>query len=312
MSGLFVLVANLAAGMCHEILAAITDYPWRLLLCGIACLLICPLAVLLVICCAALSSFFLLFGVANWLHPDVPAEYLAAHPWRNTLACIVVIAIGLFSAFVLYDVKGARVIVQGFGNVGSWAAKLMHESGYKIVGVADVHGALYNENGLDAAKLMEWVHTDRKPLPEFPQGGTKMSNTDILFQPCDILLPAATENQLTSKNAHKVQAKILCEGANGPTTAAADEILEGKGVFVIPDILANAGGVTVSYFEWVQNRQEYYWSRKEVIEKLDERMTTAYRQVADRARDKKVSLRQAAYETAIERVVQVTLERGVQ
>src|SRR3970040_1052927 len=160
--------------------------------------------------------------------------------------------------------EGCRVIVQGFGNVGSWARRLMHEAGYKIVGVADINGALYNEKGLDATKLMDWVQVQRKPLAEFREGGAKMSNTEILFQPCEILLPAATENQLTSKNAHQVQAKILCEGANGPTTAPADDILESKGVFVVPDILANAGGVTVSYFEWVPDRMGFFWRETEV------------------------------------------------
>jgi glutamate dehydrogenase (NAD(P)+) len=204
-----------------------------------------------------------------------------------------------------------RVIVQGFGNVGSWAARLMHEAGYKIIGVADVHGALYNEKGLDATKLMEWVHTERKSLPDFPQGGTKMSNTDILFQPCDILLPAATENQLTSKNAHKVQAKILCEGANGPTTAPADEILESKGVFVIPDILANAGGVTVSYFEWVQDRQGFFWREREVNERLLEVMDHSFAYVVRYATEHKVPNRIAAYMLAIDRVATALKMRGI-
>ena len=176
---------------------------------------------------------------------------------------------------------------------------------------ADVHGALYNENELNAAKLMEWVHTERKPLPVFPQGGTKMSNTDILFQPCDILLPAATENQLTSKNAHKVQAKILCEGANGPTTAAADEILEGKGVFVIPDILANAGGVTVSYFEWVQDRMGFFWRENEVNDRLLEVMNHSFAYVVRYATEHKVLNRIAAYMLAIDRVATALKMRGI-
>jgi glutamate dehydrogenase (NAD(P)+) len=207
--------------------------------------------------------------------------------------------------------EGCRVIVQGFGNVGSWAARLMHEAGYKIVGVADIHGALYNEKGLDATKLMDWVHVQHKPLAEFPQGGAKMSNTEILFQPCDILLPAATENQLTSKNAHQVQAKILCEGANGPTTAPADEILESKGVFVIPDILANAGGVTVSYFEWVQDRMGFFWRENEVNERLQDVMDRSFSYVVRYAGEHGVPNRIAAYMLAIDRVATALKMRGI-
>ncbi len=207
--------------------------------------------------------------------------------------------------------EGCRVVVQGFGNVGSWAARLMHEAGYKIVGVADIHGALYNEKGLDATKLMDWVHVQRKPLAEFPQGGAKMSNTEILFQPCDILLPAATENQLTSKNAHQMQAKILCEGANGPTTAPADEILERKGVFVIPDILANAGGVTVSYFEWVQDRMGFFWRENEVNERLQDIMDRSFSYVVRYAGEHGVPNRIAAYMLAIDRVATALKMRGI-
>src|SRR2546428_6885276 len=155
--------------------------------------------------------------------------------------------------------ENTRVIIQGFGNVGSMSAMLMHQAGYKIVGVADIYGALYNEKGFDIPALLDWVYAKHKPVPEFPAGGVKFSPQEILFQPCDILLPAAVENQITSQNAHRVQARILCEGANGPTTSPADEILEKKGVVVIPDILGNAGGVTVSYFEWVQDRQGFLW-----------------------------------------------------
>ncbi len=207
--------------------------------------------------------------------------------------------------------EGCRVIVQGFGNVGSWAARLMHEAGYKIIGVADIHGALYNENGLDATKLMDWVHVQRKPLPEFADGGTKMSSTDILFQPCDILLPAATENQLTSQNAHQLQAKILCEGANGPTTAPADEILESRGVFVVPDILANAGGVTVSYFEWVQDRMGFFWRENEVNERLQDVMDRSFNYVVRYAGEHSVPNRIAAYMLAIDRVATALKMRGI-
>ena len=147
--------------------------------------------------------------------------------------------------------SGCRVAIQGFGNVGSLAAQLMHEAGYKIVGLADIHGGLYNENGFDIHAVIDWTYGLRKPLIEFPGGGERMSSQEILFQPCEIAIPAAIENQITERNAHEFQARILCEGANGPTTWQADTIIEQKGVFTVPDILANAGGVTVSYFEWV-------------------------------------------------------------
>ena len=207
--------------------------------------------------------------------------------------------------------EGTRVIVQGFGNVGSMAARLMSEAGYKIVGIADIHGALYNEKGFDVPKVVDWVHAQRKPLPDFPGGGTKMDQQEILFQPCDILLPAAIENQLTSKNAHRVQAKILCEGANGPTTAAADEIIVQKDVFVIPDILANAGGVTVSYFEWVQDRQGFFWRESEVNERLQDFIESAFDSVVQAAEQYKVRNRIGAYIVAIERVAKALKLRGI-
>ncbi len=207
--------------------------------------------------------------------------------------------------------EGTRVIVQGFGNVGSMAARLMSEAGYKIVGIADIHGALYNEKGFDVPKVIDWVSVQRKPLPDFPGGGTKMDQQEILLQPCEILLPAAIENQITSKNAHRVQAKILCEGANGPTTAAADAIIHQKDVFVIPDILANAGGVTVSYFEWVQDRQGFFWRESEVNERLQDFIESAFDSVVQAAEQYKVRNRIGAYIVAIERVARALKLRGI-
>jgi glutamate dehydrogenase (NAD(P)+) len=204
-----------------------------------------------------------------------------------------------------------RVVVQGFGNVGSMAARLMHEAGYKIVGLADIHGALYNEKGLDAGKMIEWVYGQKKPLPDFPGGGQKMGAQDVLFQPCDILLPAAIENQITSENAAKVQCRILCEGANGPTTAPADAILEKKDVLVIPDILANAGGVTVSYFEWVQDRQGFFWRENEVNQRLQEMMEQSFDDVVRFAGRHQVNNRIAAYMVAIDRVAEALKLRGL-
>jgi glutamate dehydrogenase (NAD(P)+) len=207
--------------------------------------------------------------------------------------------------------ENTRVIVQGFGNVGSMAALLMHQAGYRIVGVADIHGALYNEKGFDIPALLDWVHGRHRPLPDFPAGGDRLSTQDVLFQPCEILLPAAIENQLTSQNAHRVQALILCEGANGPTTAPADAVLEKKGVFVIPDILANAGGVTVSYFEWVQDRQGFFWRESEVNERLQDVMENSFDEVVRYAETHGVNNRIACYMLAIDRVAFALKLRGI-
>jgi len=207
--------------------------------------------------------------------------------------------------------ESTRVVIQGFGNVGSTSATLLHQAGYKIVGVADIHGGVYNEKGIDIPALFDWVHGQRKPLPEFPGGGTKISAHDVVFQPCEILLPAAVENQITSQNAHRIQARILCEGANGPTTALADGILEKKGVFVIPDILANAGGVTVSYFEWVQDRQGFFWRESEVNERLRDVMEQSFDEVVRYAETHGVDNRIAAYILAIDRVAFALKLRGI-
>jgi glutamate dehydrogenase (NAD(P)+) len=207
--------------------------------------------------------------------------------------------------------QNCRVIIQGFGNVGSQAAQLMHEAGYKIIGLADIYGGLYNENGLDVPKVVDWVYAQRKPLPDFPDGGEKVSAQEILFRPCDILVPAATENQITTENAHRVDCKILCEGANGPTTSYADPIIEEKGIFVIPDILGNAGGVTVSYFEWVQDRQGFFWREREVNERLRDVMERSFDEVVRYAELHKVNNRIAAYIGAIDRVARVLKLRGI-
>jgi glutamate dehydrogenase (NAD(P)+) len=206
--------------------------------------------------------------------------------------------------------ESCRVIIQGFGNVGSQAALLMHEAGYKIIGAADVNGGLYNEKGIDVPKLYDWVYTLRKPLQEFDGGGEKLTSREILFRPCDILIPAATENQITSENAHRVDCRILCEGANGPTTAHADAIIEKKDIFIIPDILGNAGGVTVSYFEWVQDRQGFFWRESEVNERLQDVMEHSFDQVVLYARAHNVNNRIAAYIVAIDRVARALKLRG--
>jgi glutamate dehydrogenase (NAD(P)+) len=207
--------------------------------------------------------------------------------------------------------EGCRAIIQGFGNVGSQGALLMHEAGYKIIGVADINGGLYNEKGFDIPKVYDWVYNQRKPLPEFPGGGEKMTAQEVLFHQCEILVPAATENQITSENAHRVDCKILCEGANGPTTSHADAIIEKKGVFIIPDILGNAGGVTVSYFEWVQDRQGFFWRESEVNERLKDVMEQSFDRVVHYAETHKVNNRIAAYIVAIDRVARALKLRGI-
>ena len=207
--------------------------------------------------------------------------------------------------------EGCRTVIQGFGNVGSMAADLMQQAGYKIIGLADIGGGLYNENGFDIPKMIDWVTNQKKPLQDFPGGGQKMSAKDVLFQPCDVLIPAAIENQITEKNAASVHAKILCEGANGPTTWQADAILDDKGVFTVPDILGNAGGVTVSYFEWVQDRQGFFWRESEVNERLMDIMVNAFDVVVKYAEKHKVNNRIAAYMVAIDRVAKALKMRGI-
>jgi glutamate dehydrogenase (NAD(P)+) len=207
--------------------------------------------------------------------------------------------------------EGTRVVIQGFGNVGSMAADLMQKAGYKIIGLADIGGGLYNEGGFDVPKVIDWVYGQKKALQDYPGGGTKMSARDVLFQPCDVVIPAAIENQITEKNASQVQAKIMCEGANGPTTWQADAIIDAKGVFTIPDILGNAGGVTVSYFEWVQDRQGFFWRESEVNERLLDVMEGAFDAVVKYAETHKVNNRIAAYMVAIDRVANALKMRGI-
>jgi glutamate dehydrogenase (NAD(P)+) len=206
-------------------------------------------------------------------------------------------------------IKGARVAVQGFGNVGSVAADLLARQGATIVAVSDKSGGLYNARGFDVADMLAWVK-DKKVLAGYPKGDA-ISNDQLLGCACDVLVPAAMENVITSKNAATIQAKIICEGANGPTTAKADAILEQKGIFVIPDILANAGGVTVSYFEWVQDRSGYFWDEETVNRRLERIMVTSFEEVAAMADKHAVNMRIAAYMLSIERVAAVHRLRGM-
>jgi glutamate dehydrogenase (NAD(P)+) len=202
-----------------------------------------------------------------------------------------------------------RVIVQGFGNVGSMAATLLYAAGYSIIGVSDVQGAIVNSLGINITRLLAH-YKEAKSVVGFPDAES-IDGKELLEQPCDILLPAATENQITSHNADRIRAKIICEGANGPTTAQADDILYDKKIFIIPDILANAGGVTVSYFEWVQDRQGYFWNLKTVNERLEEIMVNSFDEVVAYADRHGVNMRIAAYMLAIDRVAFTIRERGI-
>jgi glutamate dehydrogenase (NAD(P)+) len=205
--------------------------------------------------------------------------------------------------------EATRVIVQGFGNVGSNAALLMAEAGYKIIGILEVDGGLYNKNGLNVRSLAEY-RLRNKTVVGFPEA-EKVDPAELLVTECDILIPAATENQITSRNADRVKCKILAEGANGPTTASADEVLADKGIFVIPDILCNAGGVTTSYFEWVQDRQGYFWKESVVNEQLETIMVESFQDVVRFAETHKVNNRIAAYMLAIDRVAYTIRQRGI-
>jgi glutamate dehydrogenase/leucine dehydrogenase len=205
--------------------------------------------------------------------------------------------------------KGASVVVQGYGNAGSIAARLLSEDGAKIVAVSDSRGGIVNPKGLDPLKVLK--HKERTgTVLGFP-GSTKISNEDLLEMKCDILVPAALENQLTLENAGRIKAKIIAEAANGPTTPAADDVLARKGIFLLPDILANAGGVTVSYFEWVQDLQSFFWPEEEVNNRLEFVMKRAFNDVYQTSVKFKVHMRTAAYILAVGRVADATIVRGL-
>jgi len=207
------------------------------------------------------------------------------------------------------DLKNTRVVIQGCGNVGGTAAYLMHAEGYKVVGMGDITGALYNPDGLDVNAVLAYLK-ENKTVEEYPSAEI-VTNEDLLELDCDILMPAATENVITSHNAARLKCKILAEGANGPTTADADEIVFDKDIFVIPDILANAGGVTVSYFEWVQDRMGFFWTENEVNSRLSDIMVSSFNTVVQFADKFKVNTRMACYMVAIDRVAYDTRLRGI-
>ncbi|MEM2147851.1 MAG: Glu/Leu/Phe/Val dehydrogenase [Candidatus Bathyarchaeia archaeon] len=204
--------------------------------------------------------------------------------------------------------KGARVSIQGYGNVAQPIAQYLHELGCKIVAVSDSVGGVYNPEGMDPLKLVEYKEKTRS-VKGFPES-KEISTNDPLTVDCDILVPSALENQITKENADKIKAKIIVELANGPTTPEADKILQEKGVIVLPDVLANAGGVTVSYFEWVQNRMGYYWTEEEVDEKLKHVMTKAFKEVYEIAKQYKINLRTAAYTLAVKKIFEAMQALG--
>ena len=205
--------------------------------------------------------------------------------------------------------EGCRVILQGFGNVGANAARLMEAEGYRIIGIAEYDGGLFNEHGIDIQALTE--HRLRNGTVLGFRGAEAADPYELLTSDCEILIPAATENVITSRNADRIRARILVEGANGPTTAVADEILADKRVFVVPDILANAGGVTASYFEWVQDRQGYFWKEEAVNQQLEEILAASFEDVVRYAESHDVNNRIAAYMLAIDRVSFAIKQRGI-
>ncbi len=204
---------------------------------------------------------------------------------------------------------GARVVIQGFGNVGSSTAKLMHQAGAKVIAISDVRGGIYNPNGLDIPSLLHCAGRDG--CIQAYRDAELITNEELLELECDVLVPAALHGVITAKNADRIKARIIVEAANGPVTPDADEILDDKGVLVVPDILANAGGVMVSYFEWVQDLQSFFWEEEEVNQKLEKAMRRSYQHVAQTAEQNKVNMRMGAYIIGVKRVAEATTIRGI-
>ncbi|MGG3894827.1 Glu/Leu/Phe/Val family dehydrogenase [Geobacillus stearothermophilus] len=205
------------------------------------------------------------------------------------------------------SLEGARVVVQGFGNAGSYLAKFLHDAGAKVVGISDVYGALYDPNGLDIDYLLERRDSFGTVTKLFKN---TISNKELLELDCDILVPAAIENQITAENAPRIKASIVVEAANGPTTLEATEILTQRGILLVPDVLASAGGVTVSYFEWVQNNQGYYWTEEEVEQRLEKVMVKAFNNVYEMAQTRRVDMRLAAYMVGVRKMAEACRFRG--
>jgi glutamate dehydrogenase (NAD(P)+)/glutamate dehydrogenase (NADP+) len=208
------------------------------------------------------------------------------------------------------SLAGTRVVIQGFGNVGSAAALLLHQAGAKVIAVSTGSGGLFSETGLDILALKAYAAQNRKSIVGFPQASA-ISNDELLTLPCDVLIPAALENQITEKNVNQIQAQIVAEAANGPVTLEADRSLEARGVTVLPDILANAGGVVVSYLEWVQGLSYLFWDEERVNREMEQLMVQAYRQVIQQSKVQQIPLRLAAYTLGVGRVAQALNDRGL-
>lgn len=222
---------------------------------------------------------------------------------------VVTVTLAALSKMGLMPNK-TNVVVQGFGNVGSVSAQLMYEQGAKIIAISDISGGYYNKSGIDIPAAIDYMNKNNRSLEGYADADP-ISNEELLQLTCDVLIPAAKEDQINRANAHKIDAKIVSEGANGPVTANADSILEDNGIMVIPDILANAGGVTVSYFEWVQDRQGYFWTEERVNRRLNRMMRTAFDNLYGVADHHNITLRQAAYVYAIDRVAETLKLRGI-
>lgn len=205
------------------------------------------------------------------------------------------------------DIKGARVIVQGFGNAGGFLSKFMHDAGAKVIAISDANGALYDPNGLDIDYLLDRRDSFGMVTNLFKD---TITNQEMLELDCDILVPAAVQNQITAENAPNIKAKIIVEAANGPTTLEATNILTDRGILIVPDVLASAGGVTVSYFEWVQNNTGYYWTEEEIEEKLEQVMVKAFENVYNTSQTRKVNMRLAAYMVGIRKMAEACRFRG--
>ena len=221
----------------------------------------------------------------------------------------VMIATREAAAHAGLSLRDARVVVQGYGNVGSVSAYLLRDQGCRIIGLSDIYGAIHDPNGIDPRAALRHVQQHGR-LEGFP-GAEPISNAQLLELPCDILVPAAIEGQITRANAARINTKLIVEGANGPTTPDADDILNGRGVLIVPDILANAGGVVVSYFEWVQDLSSLFWSEEEINERLEPIMVNAFRGVVKLAKDREVDLRTAALIYAVQRVADALMTRGI-
>ena len=240
-------------------------------------------------------------GKPVWLHGSLGRE---AATGRGTVFGIR----ELLKALKMGDIKDKTFVIQGFGNVGSWAAQILHEHGGRVVAVADVHGAIANERGLQVPELRQHIAEGRS-LASFPDG-ISIPKESILTVPCDVLIPAALGGVITEANANDLQCRILVEAANGPTTPEADEILRKRGIIALPDIYTNGGGVTVSFFEWVQNLQNFKWSEEEVNVKLDRVMTDAFESIWELHESSNLPLRTAAFVVALQRVTRARVHRG--